>query len=152
MSTAADLWLDELTDAAELDGDVIHAAVTIDLDIDSIVTITRGLVGGERPQGIAVDADEPFLVAGERFSSVVLWSDTAPATVELRVGAGRLSIWNVWRTDGAIHAWTGSAGMRRLELDDHDSDFGIRLLARDGYDGDDVDLEFEVRINGDRSR
>ena len=146
----AELWLDELAEAAEVGGEVVHAAVTIDLDIDSVVTLDRRRASADRPQGLAIDADRPFAIAGARTTRAVLWSDTAPDTVELRVAAGRLTVWNVWREDGAVHAWIGSAGIRRVELDDHDSDFALRLLASDGLGSDGPDLEIEMRIDGDR--
>ena len=147
---ASELWLDELVDAAEVDGEVIHAALTLDLDIDSNVTIVRRAATSARPQGVALDADQMFTIEEHEAQRMVLWSDAAPERVEFRVPAGRLSIWNVWRDDGAIHAWTGSAGMRRIELEDADADFGVRLVATDGHKGQSTDLEFDVLINGAR--
>lgn len=148
--TPSDLWLDELTDTAEIDGDTIHAALTVDLDIDSVVTIVFREVNPDRPQGIALDADHACSIGDQRAARMVLWADTAPESVELHVPAGRLTIWNVWRHDGAVHAWTGAAGIRRVELDDADADFGVRLLASDGYDDTELDLEFDVTISGAR--
>lgn len=149
---ASDLWLEELADAAEVDGEIIHAALTVDLDIDSIVTIVRRQVSSTRPQGVAIDADHPMKVGDHTATRMVLWSDTAPDTVDIDVPAGRLTVWNVWRDDGAIQAWIGAAGMRRVELDGDEAgaDFGVRLLATDGHDGSEIDLEFDVRISGAR--
>ena len=149
-SRASDLWLEELTDAAEVDGEVVHAAVTIDLDIPSVVTVTRRFADDDRPQGVAIDTDAPMSVDDTESTSIVLWSDTAPETVDVFVPPGRMTIWNVWRDDGAVQAWIGHAGIRRIELDDADSDFGLRLVASDGHDDTDPDLEVEIRINGDR--
>jgi hypothetical protein len=145
---ASELWLDERTDAAEVDGDVVHAALTVDLDIDSVVTVRRRRASDARPQGLGLEADEPFTIGEHTANRMVLWSDTAPDDVEVHVPAGRLSLWNVWRDDGAVHAWIGWAGIRRVELDDADADFGIRLLATDGHDDTDVDLDVEVLISG----
>ena len=146
--SAAELWLDELAEAAEIDGDVVHAAVTVDLDIDSLVTITRRAATDARPQGIALDADEPMTIGETDGRRLVLWSDSAPETVVVRVPAGRLTVWNVWRDDGAVRAWTGAAGIRRIELDDADADFGVRLSASDGHPGSDADLEVDLLITG----
>ncbi|MEM9468453.1 MAG: hypothetical protein AAGA90_24000 [Actinomycetota bacterium] len=150
MTRASELWLEESADAAEVDGEIVHAALTVDLDIDSQVTIVRRSASTDRPQGVALDADQPFTIADQTGTRMVLWSDTAPASVDVRVPAGRLTIWNVWRDDGAIHAWTGSAGIRRIELDDADADFGVRLVAHDGHGGQGAALEVDVLISGAR--
>lgn len=146
--SASELWFEALTDAAEIDGDTIHAALTVDLDIDSVVTVAYRRVNPDRLQGIALDADHACTIADQHATRMVLWADTAPEVVEVHVPAGRLTIWNVWRDDGTMHAWTGAAGIRRVELDDAEADFGVRLLASDGYEDTDLDLEFDVTISG----
>ncbi|MEM9201149.1 MAG: hypothetical protein AAGC53_05800 [Actinomycetota bacterium] len=144
---AAELWLDELTDTAEVDREVIHAALTLELDIDSRVTITRTHANADRVQGLAIDADHSFTIGDHDASRMVLWSDAAPEQVEVIVPAGRLTIWNVWREAGAVQAWIGAAGIRRIELDNPACDFGVRLLAFDGHKGSTPDLEVDICIN-----
>lgn len=145
--SASEQWLVDLTDTAEIAGETVYAAVTLDLDIDSVVVIHRRHAGDERSQGLAIDTDRPFTIADRETSTAVLWSDTAPDTVELIASAGRLTLWNVWRHEGAVHAWIGDAGIRRVDVDDHDSDFALRLLATDGFGSASPTLEVEVQVN-----
>ena len=49
--TAAERWIDEHTDVVDDDGDTVHAAVTVDLNVDSIVTVRWIHASDERPQG-----------------------------------------------------------------------------------------------------
>ncbi|MEO0495124.1 MAG: hypothetical protein AAF081_17090 [Actinomycetota bacterium] len=141
--TAALRWIDEQSDVVEDDdGEMVHAAVTVDLDIDSVVTIRRIDSNADRPQGLALDADVPIGVNGVESTRIVLWDHSSPDEVDLEVPAGRLTLWNVWETDGAVHAWVGAAG---IVLDEVDTDI-TRLRASDGIGHRTVDLEVEVRI------
>lgn len=140
--SAAELWIDEGADAVEIDGDVVHAAVTVDLDVDSIVTVRRISASSDRRQGLALDADEPLSINGIDKPRLVLWADSAPDEVEAEAAAGRLTLWNVWEADGAAHAWVGAAGI----LLDTDDDEVTRLRASDGMGEFDVDLEVEITI------
>lgn len=144
---ASQQWLDGLTAAAEIEGEVVHAAVTLDLDIDSVVTIVRHHARDDRPQGIALDAEHPITIEDRRDTRLVLWSDTAPDRVQFHVPAGRLTIWNAWRDHGGVHAWIGAAGIRQVDLADTEADFGIGLLASDGYPGSDIDLKFDLFVS-----
>ncbi|MEC7507196.1 MAG: hypothetical protein VX510_10350, partial [Actinomycetota bacterium] len=109
--TAAERWIDEHTDVVDDDGDTVHAAVTVDLNVDSIVTVRWIHASDERPQGLALDADQPLMVSDMTNTRMVLWNHSAPDEVEIVARAGRLTLWNVWETDGAVHAWVGAAGM-----------------------------------------
>lgn len=141
--TAAELWIAEGADAVEVDGEIIHAAVTVDLDVDSVVTVRRTSAGGDRRQGLVLDADEPITVNGIAKPQFVLWADSSPDEVAVEVAAGRLTLWNVWEVDGAVHAWVGAAGIL-LDIDDDDI---TRLRASDGVDDFAVDLEVEITID-----
>ena len=107
--TASERWIDEQTGSVDHDGDTVHAAVTVDLNVDSIVTVRRIHATGERPQGLALDADQPLMVGDVTNTRMVLWNHSAPDEVEIVARAGRLTLWNVWETDGAVHAWVGAA-------------------------------------------
>lgn len=109
--TAAERWIDEQTGSVDHDGDTVHAAVTVDLNVDSIVTVRRLHATDERPQGLALDADQSLMVGDVTNARMVLWSHSAPDEVEIVARAGRLTLWNVWEADGAVHAWVGAAGM-----------------------------------------
>ena len=109
--TAAERWIDEHTDVVDDDGDTVHAAVTVDLNVDSIVTVRWIHASDERPQGLALDADQPLMVRDMTNTRMVLWNHSAPDEVEIVARAGRLTLWNVWETDGAVHAWVGAAGV-----------------------------------------
>ena len=52
--TAAERWIDEHTDVVDDDGDTVHAAVTVDLNVDSIVTVRWIHASDERPQGLCL--------------------------------------------------------------------------------------------------
>ena len=89
--TAAERWIDEQTGSVDHDGDTVHAAVTVDLNVDSIVTVRRIHATGERPQGLALDADQPLMVGDVTNTRMVLWSHSAPDEIEIVARAGRLS-------------------------------------------------------------
>lgn len=140
--SAAELWVEEGAEAVEIDGELVHAAVTVDLDVDSVVTLRRIAASSDRRQGLALDADTALSVNGIDKPRLVLWNDSAPDEVEVKAVAGRLTLWNVWETDGAVHAWVGAAGIV-LDTDDE----GVtRLRASDGMGEFGVDLEVEITI------
>ena len=140
--TAAERWIDEHTDVVDDDGDTVHAAVTVDLNVDSIVTVRWIHASDERPQGLALDADQPLMVGDMTNTRMVLWNLSAPNEVEIVARAGHLTLWNVWETDGAVHAWVGAAGV----LLDETAGDTIRLRASDGFGDRTIDLEVEIRI------
>ena len=140
--TAAERWIDEHTDVVDDDGDTVHAAVTVDLNVDSIVTVRRIHASDERPQGLALDADQPLVVGDVTNTRMVLWARSAPDEVEIAAQAGRLTLWNVWEADGAVHAWVGDAGI----LLDEAAGNTTRLRASDGFSDRTIDLEVEIHI------
>lgn len=109
------------------------------------ITVTRESSTDERPQGIVLDADNPLRVGDVESSRLVLWSDSAPAQVEVHSDdAGDLRIWHVWRDGDLIQAWEGKA---RLEVDDAGDD--LALECHDGHGAADADLV--VRLQFDRA-
>lgn len=147
MSSAAEQWLTDEVDVVEIDGEVVLATVTVDLDIDSVVTLRRTAVTTDRPQGLVLDADEPLRINDARATRFVLWTDTAPDEVRIEAPAGRLTVWNVWNEDGSVHAWIGAAGIRRKPMDAGDHDAAARFVASDGHPPLRADLEFELLID-----
>lgn len=140
--TAAERWIDEHTDVVDDDGNTVHAAVTVDLNVDSIVTVRRIHASDGRPQGLALDADQPLVVGDVTNTRMVLWARSAPDEVEIAAQAGRLTLWNVWEADGAVHAWVGDAGI----LLDEAAGNTTRLRASDGFSDRTIDLEVEIHI------
>ena len=138
--TPAALWMQHRTHVAELDDDPVYAALTTELDTDTSLTITR-TAAGTRPQGLVLDTDRPCRVGDVEATTLVLWSDTAPAEVTVVVPAGRLTISHVWRDGEIVHAWTGWCGIRRT----HDtSDDRWHLVASDGHADLTTDLDVEI--------
>ena len=80
-------------------------------------------------------------------SDVVLWRDSAPDEVLIRVrwparGSRALRVWNVWRAHGVTQAWIGNAGMRVASV----STAGYVLQCSDGWGAPDfTDLMVEIR-------
>ena len=140
--TAAERWIVERTNVVDDDGDSIHAAVTVDLNVDSIVTVRRIHASDERPQGLALDADQPLAVGDVANTRMALWARSAPDEVEIAARAGRLTLWNVWEADGTVHAWVGAAGI----LLDEAAGNTTRLRASDGFGDRTIDLEVEIHI------
>ena len=145
MSTPSEVWLQHQTDVADLDGEPIFAAITLDLEGPAVVTVIRTAVNPARPQGLVLDADEPLRVDGVEAPTLVLWSDTSPAELTFAAPPGRLAISHTWRDGDIVHAWTGWAGIARD--DDLDDPAVIRLVASDGHDELGSDLEVELRID-----
>lgn len=101
--------------------------IYVDGPVDSIVdlpettsrlTVKLVAAEGRLPQGLRLKVrGGSLIVNGVTLSDAVIWEDTAPDIVELRVRWGRgaarsLRAWNVWRVGEVQHAWTGNAGMR----------------------------------------
>lgn len=144
--TPADLWLRHKTHVAELDDEAVYAAITADLDTDMVVTIVRRS-SADRPQGLVIDTDQHSEIAGVEASSFVLWSDTAPAELDITIPAGRFTVSHVWRDGDITHGWTGWCGLRRLPEDgDQPDDESDRwhLVASDGHDGFSIDLDVVI--------
>lgn len=147
MTTPAELWLQHQTDVAELDGEPIYAAVSLEVDDPATLTITRRRANAERPQGLVLDADEPMTIGDRTASALILWSDTAPAEVAIAVAPGRISVSHAWRDGDIVHAWTGWAGI--IRHDDPDDPNTTRLAASDGHGSISADLEVDIRLTAD---
>ncbi len=147
MSTPAELWLQHQTDVAELNGELLHAAVRLEIDKPATLTIRRASANPERPQGLVLDSDEPLTIGDTTTPRLVLWSDTALAEVSLAVPPGRITFSHAWRDADIVHAWTGWAGIVRH--DDPDDPSHIRLTASDGHGSVTADLEVDIHLTTD---
>ena len=144
MTTPAELWLQHQTDVAELDGEPIYAAITLEVDEPTTLAITRASANPERPQGLILDSDDPITIGDTSASTLILWSDTAPAEVSVVVPPGRISLSHAWRDGDIVHAWTGWAGIMRH--DDPDDADCVRFTASDGHGSVAADLEIGIRL------
>lgn len=143
MTPTADHFTSEEVDQLEVDGQLIHAAVTVELAATTTITITRRCATNARLQGIVLDSPGRLRIGATTAKRIVLWADTAPEVVEVEAPGGRLSIWNVWR-DEIEQAWVGWAGIRLT----HDDDGDLLLSCSDGHEpGTTTDIE--VALNFD---
>jgi hypothetical protein len=97
-------------------------------------------------QGVYCETNGVFIVLGQELEqAVVLWSDTSPNEVMIKVKTknGKISIRNVWDTgDGIMHSWHNGGAMI---VETHD---GLRRYkCNDGFPDDDFDdLVFSLQI------
>jgi hypothetical protein len=89
-------------------------------------------------QGIGLDVDGHFLVAGQRIpKKIALWEDTAPRLTRFEVECKSclLRVKNLWDTgNGVTQAWHNGAAMI-IE----DAPNGKRYRCNDGHPDDDFD-------------
>jgi hypothetical protein len=89
-------------------------------------------------QGVALRFEGKFKVNGQVIRrGVVLWQDTAPQTVELKVigKSSTIEVKNVWDVgDGVIHSWHNGAAMIVEPVPN-----GRRYRCNDGLADDDFD-------------
>lgn len=119
--------------------------VVVGTAADTTITLRRDSASTERAQGLVLDADHDLTVGDVMAPRIVLWTDTAPETLDITTGdAGDLRIWHVWRDGDLLQAWEGDA---RIEVDDEGDDLG--LVCHDGHGGGEPDLV--VRLSFDRA-
>ncbi len=144
MNTPAELWLHHHTDVAERDGEPVFAALMLEIDRPATLTISLASANPTRPQGLVLDGEFPLTIDQVVRPRLVLWSDTAPATVSVDVEPGRLAVSHAWRDGDIVHAWTGWAGMVRH--DDPDDPGHLRVAASDGHGSLTTDLEVDLGL------
>jgi hypothetical protein len=107
----------------ELDGKLVHAICQLNLEegvnIFNFQRISNklGLICGLR---IKILKGE-FTVNKSVGKETILWSDTSPTNVEIVIKSRKncvLKIWNVWKHDALINAWSGNAGMHIEKTDE----------------------------------
>jgi hypothetical protein len=101
---------------------------------ESTMRITRLSQHNSVAQGLRVKLDKGELVVYDRrLTDIVLWADTNPREVEIRVpnAPTLLKVWNVWRvrvhTHELMQAWVGNAG---ILIDDQNG--VVSLFCSDG--------------------
>lgn len=104
-----------------------------------------------RPQALRVKSRRGTIgVNGESLTDVVLWSDSAPASLEILAepkspgGSLNVRVWNAWRDEeGTMQAWIGNAGIVVEEA----GPGTVMLRCSDGFDEptfDDLIAKVEV--------
>jgi len=123
----ADMFASAQTPVIEWEGEPVYAIYETKLARD-IVVVEFLKTAASTVQGLTLKAKGGVLaVNGVEASQVLLWHDTAPAKVSLKVKRKSsqgvtLKLWNIWRGsvggEGVTQAWLGNAGMRVNRSDD----------------------------------
>lgn len=143
--TFADLFAEQQANELDWRGRRIHGLYELDV-IPEELSIEFLRAATTPVQGIQVSLPGGELeVAGGTAANVVLWRDTAPSVVHLKVRRPgrrrRLQIWNVWRgPHDATMAWLGNSA---IEVDVEDG--SVVLRCSDGVGEPDFD-DLHVRI------
>ena len=88
---------------------------------------------------------------GRRTRELVLWSTTAPSSVDVVVeapGDTFVHLWNTWLDDGIEHAWLADAGML-VTTDLTGVNPSLQLSCSDGFapaSFDDLALSVEIIV------
>ncbi len=96
------------------DGRRVRSVFAMPVPGGSVMRIHRCGATHARPQGLHLSGRVDLVVNGKRARDLVLWSTTAPPTVEVFVDTSAntiVDIWNCWMSDGIEQAWLANAGM-----------------------------------------
>lgn len=149
----ADIFAAAQAPQIDWDGELAYAIYEIDPAPDD-VTVEFLNATESRAQGVTLKVASGVLeINGVEAPEMVLWQDTAPDKVTVRVKSERgekavLKLWNVWRGSmGGVdvtQAWLGNSGMRiDRTLDGKE----LHLRCSDGEGPVDfTDLEIRVRV------
>lgn len=86
------------------DGEDVLMLDVLPIDDGDELTITFEHVGSDWRQGVWLATEGALELNGVRSSQLVLWQDTAPSTVQVRVveGDGKLRLYNIWDSGRGI--------------------------------------------------
>lgn len=131
-------------------GQELHLVDFIPFREGQRVKVTFEGARSEWRQGVELSAHGALEVAGQTINGpIVLWRDTAPTEIEIRIlaPAGQLEVKNVWDTgDGVTHSWHNGAAMiiERLPTG------GRRYRCNDGHPDEDFDdVVFRIESLGE---
>ncbi|WP_210441309.1 hypothetical protein [Nocardioides xinjiangensis] len=145
-------FVDSGGEPVELDGQLVHMSYVFG-SLPAGVLELRMTAQGSQEQGVGLSADGGWItVNGEKFKEGVLWTATAPDTVEVKTQPQRGSdsltvrVWNVWKHPkwGSTMAGVANAGLL-VELLSADA---VKLHASAGPGGptfDDLVIEASFR-------
>jgi hypothetical protein len=138
MSTFEDLFLKSKGQPVTYKGQVIQMVDRLRVDNGQAMKIAFESVNSSWRQGICLTTDGSFEVNSQKIKkSVVLWHDTAPVEVLLKVwtNKGECQVKNVWDVgDGVMHSWHNGAAMIVEEFP-----AGRRYRCNDGRADEDFD-------------
>lgn len=145
--TLSERFAEQQTNQIDLDGP-LYSLFELPNDISEF-TVRFVSVKSQLPQGLRLRARGGVMTVGSTTTDdLVLWRDTAPDTVQVKVawkprGARSLRVWNAWRVREVTQAWLGNAGMRVSA----DEGRVFQLRCSDGEGGPDFqDLVAEVHV------
>ena len=129
------------------EGKTIHLFDCLKVADGQIITLTFESVNADWRQGVELLTDGSFEVLGHSGSdSVVLWQDTAPQKVALRVHTkkGECSVMNVWDTGNGLMQQGHNGAAMLIEA----TPTGKRYRCNDGVADDDFDdLVFRIDMS-----
>ena len=102
------------------------------------VTLKFESIGSDWRQGVRISTDGSFEINNQKIrKSIVLWHDTAPPEVALRVhtNSGELRIINVWDTGTGLMQSGHNGAAMIVQLTPH----GRRYQCNDGHPDEDFD-------------
>ena len=148
MPSFEDLFLKSKGQPVDYNGRTIQMVDRLAVADGQQLKVTFESVNAEWRQGVCLTTDGGFVVNNQTVKkSVVLWHDTAPREVLLRVQTkkGYCQVKNVWDTgDGVVHSWHNGAAMIVEEIPS-----GRRYKCNDGRADDDFDeIVFRIEMSG----
>lgn len=146
MPSFEDLFLKSKGKPVVYNGRTIQMVDRLRVRSGQLLKVTFESVNANWRQGVCLSSDGAFVVNNQTIKkSVVLWHDTAPSEVLLRVETkkGQCQVKNVWDTgDGAVHSWHNGAAMIVEETAS-----ARRYKCNDGRADDDFnDLVFRIEV------
>lgn len=145
MSSFEDLFLKSKGQPVVYKGQTIQMVDRFRVADGQTLKVKFESVNADWRQGIGLDIDGSFDIEGQTIKKTVLWQDTAPPEVVLKVHTrkGECQVKNVWDVgDGVIQSWHNGAAMIVEELPN-----GKRYKCNDGRADDDFDdLVFSIEL------
>lgn len=151
MTDLSELFAEQQTNVIDWDGTEIYGLFEF-AEIPSSVRLTFASAADTPVQGVHMRMRGGILEAnGREGEDIVLWRDTAPASVSVKVrhggrGKASLKLWNVWRGGRDVtQAWLGNAALQ-VEGDPAGNSFRLRCSDGQGepnFDDLIVDVEIE---------
>jgi hypothetical protein len=147
--TLSDLFAEARSSVVEWDGGHAYAVYEL-VDVPEQLIVEFGDAKASPVQGLRLKIrGGSLLVNGMKTDDLLLWRETAPDRVIVRVerrGSARVSLkaWNVWRGGSdVVQAWLGNAGMR---VESGDDGRHVELRCSDGVGPVAFD-DLQVRLN-----
>jgi hypothetical protein len=146
MPSFEDLFLKSKGQPVDYDGRVIQMVDRVPVENGQEIHVAFESTNSDWRQGVHLSTDGSFDVNGQTIKkAVVLWRDTAPSEVVLKVKSknGECLVKNVWDVgDGVVHSWHSGAAMIVEQ-----SGSVRRYRCNDGRADDDFDdVIFSLRL------